>query len=32
MSVEKDKPSTYCQVCGRKMTLSNVFKEPGGRN
>ena len=31
MSVKKDIPRTYCQVCGRKMTLSNVFKEPRGR-
>lgn len=28
---EKDSSRTYCQVCGRKMTLSNVFKEPSGR-
>lgn len=31
MSVKKDSPRTYCQVCGRKMTLSNVFKESSGR-
>jgi len=31
MSIKKDSPRTYCQVCGRKMTLSNVFKESSGR-
>lgn len=31
MSVKKDSPRTYCPMCGRKMTLSNVFKEPRGR-
>lgn len=31
MSPRKDSPRTYCQVCNRKMTLSNVFKEPSGR-
>ncbi len=31
MSVKKDSPRTYCPMCGRKMTLSNVFKETSGR-